>query len=127
MRSPLHLVLLLLPGCSDLVGADADLEATSSTTLTAVGETAKRGEAAGQQESTIVDATLVSVLLYHVAPGRRFSRTVLRQQRINTLNGGFLYVDSGSAALIDANGRQSNILVEGGCSTLPRATGSFTL
>jgi uncharacterized surface protein with fasciclin (FAS1) repeats len=38
---------------------------------------------------------LKDVLLYHVAPGRRNSNAVLGSERINTLQGGFLYQDGG--------------------------------
>lgn len=51
---------------------------------------------------------LKSILLYHVAPGRRFARTVTKQKRITTLNGGFLEVNG--TVLTDANGRTSNII-----------------
>jgi uncharacterized surface protein with fasciclin (FAS1) repeats len=38
---------------------------------------------------------LEDVLLYHVSPGRRNSNAVLGSQRLNTLQGGFLYQDGG--------------------------------
>jgi uncharacterized surface protein with fasciclin (FAS1) repeats len=51
---------------------------------------------------------LESILLYHVAPGRRFARTVTKQKRINTLNGAFLQVDG--TTLTDTRGRTSSIV-----------------
>ena len=56
------------------------------------------------------DATLTAVLLYHVAPGSRFSQSVLKQKRIKTLNGAFVFVDGEAAALIDAAGGASTIV-----------------
>jgi len=54
-------------------------------------------------------ATLTSILLYHVAPGRRSSGQVLRAKRINTLNGGFLRQKDG--VLTDNQGRTATIIV----------------
>lgn len=54
-------------------------------------------------------ATLTSVLLYHVAPGRRGSTPILRSKRINTLNGGFLRQSGG--VLTDNQGRTAKIIV----------------
>jgi uncharacterized surface protein with fasciclin (FAS1) repeats len=158
--------LVLLQGCSDLTGPEADRTAPASAAETASAPVETPGEAAGQQSQTIaeiaagqdqfsilvqalqqtgLDATLneegqytvfaptnkafenliaeldgvdsasdllglpnlKSILLYHVAPGRRFARTVTRQKRINTLNGVFLQVDG--TTLTDANGRTSSI------------------
>lgn len=62
----------------------------------------------------IDDATLTSVLLYHVVPGRYYSGRVLSSDKLNTLNGDKLKVDAGSAAIVDVNGRTSNILVGAG-------------
>lgn len=62
----------------------------------------------------IDDATLTSVLLYHVVPGRYYSGRVLSSDNLNTLNGDKLKVDAGSAAIVDVNGRTSNILVGAG-------------
>jgi uncharacterized surface protein with fasciclin (FAS1) repeats len=53
--------------------------------------------------------TLTSILLYHVAPGRRDSTAVIGSKRINTLNGGFLKQNGG--VLTDNQGRTSNIIV----------------
>ncbi len=62
----------------------------------------------------IDDATLTTVLLYHVADGRWFSGRVLGSEYIPTLQGGTLHVDAANAALVDANGRSANILVGAG-------------
>ena len=51
---------------------------------------------------------LTNILLYHVATGRRYAEDVLASDRIRTLNGGFVFQDSG--VLTDANGRTSNII-----------------
>ncbi|WP_105011911.1 fasciclin domain-containing protein [Salinibacter sp. 10B] len=59
-------------------------------------------------EELLALPALKSILLYHVAPGRRFARTVTRQKRINTLNGAFLFVDE--TILTDANNRTSEIV-----------------
>ena len=51
---------------------------------------------------------VTEVLLYHVVRGRRDSSDVLSSDRIRTLQGGFLFQDSG--VLTDENGRDSNIV-----------------
>jgi uncharacterized surface protein with fasciclin (FAS1) repeats len=51
---------------------------------------------------------LEEVLLYHVAPGRRNSNAVLGSERINTLQGSFLYQESG--VLTDQVGREVDIV-----------------
>ncbi len=71
----------------------------------------------------IDDATLTSVLLYHVVPGRRFANSVLRASQLNTLNGTKIKVKRGSATLIDANGRESNIVTEEGFFDIPATNG----
>ncbi|MFW5941995.1 MAG: fasciclin domain-containing protein [Chloroflexota bacterium] len=53
--------------------------------------------------------TLTEILLYHVTHGRRNSNAVLGSQQINTLQGSFLYQDSG--VLTDQLGREANIIV----------------
>lgn len=62
----------------------------------------------------IDDATLTSVLLYHVVPGRWYSGRVLGANKLNTLNGDKLKVDAGDVSIIDVNGREANILVGAG-------------
>jgi uncharacterized surface protein with fasciclin (FAS1) repeats len=51
---------------------------------------------------------VTQVLLYHVAHGRRYAADVLESDRIRTLQGGFLFQDSG--ILTDNRGRMSNII-----------------
>ncbi|MEZ4699204.1 MAG: fasciclin domain-containing protein [Rhodothermales bacterium] len=67
-----------------------------------------------QSLDDIDDATLTTVLLYHVTGGRWFSNRVLHAESIPTLQGGSLQVDAENAALIDANGRSAQILVGAG-------------
>ena len=55
---------------------------------------------------------LTAILLYHVAPGRRYSADVLDSDRIRTLlkgKNGFLFQDGG--VLTDNLGREANIIV----------------
>lgn len=52
---------------------------------------------------------LTDVLLYHVAKGRLFSKSVLRKQRIRMLKGGSLMQDEG--ILTDNLGREADITV----------------
>jgi uncharacterized surface protein with fasciclin (FAS1) repeats len=52
---------------------------------------------------------LRAILLYHVAHGNREAADVLSSDRIRTLNGGFLYQDSGT--LTDMQGRTADIIV----------------
>jgi transforming growth factor-beta-induced protein len=60
-------------------------------------------------EDLLGDQELVTtVLLYHVARGRRYSDTVLDSSRIRTLQRGFLFQNGG--VLTDNNGRTSNII-----------------
>jgi len=57
-------------------------------------------------------ATLTTVLLYHVAPGRRYAEDVVSADRIRTLlkgKKGFFQVDG--TVLTDNLGRESNIIV----------------
>jgi uncharacterized surface protein with fasciclin (FAS1) repeats len=56
-------------------------------------------------------ATLTKVLLYHVAPGRRYAEDVVTSERIRTLlrgKRGFVQVDG--TVLTDNLGRTSNII-----------------
>jgi uncharacterized surface protein with fasciclin (FAS1) repeats len=53
---------------------------------------------------------VTQVLLYHVAPGRRYAADVTTSDRIRTLEGGFLFVDG--TELTDERGRTSNIIVD---------------
>ena len=52
----------------------------------------------------LVDAlpvdVLTDILLYHVAPGERFSGDVVGAQRIRTMNKSFLFVDADSLSLL---------------------------
>jgi uncharacterized surface protein with fasciclin (FAS1) repeats len=54
--------------------------------------------------SEIDPATLRAVLLYHVAPGQRFSGSVLAASRIRTIGGGFITpsIQGGTAYVDDA-------------------------
>lgn len=63
----------------------------------------------GNVGTALDQATLTSILLYHVAPGRRDSTQVLKSRRINTLNGGFLRQSGG--VLTDNQKRTANIIV----------------
>ena len=67
--------------------------------------------------------TLTSVLLYHVAPGRRFSGRVLGAKTIPTLNGDKIGVKEGTATLVDVNGREANILVDAGLFDIAASNG----
>lgn len=71
----------------------------------------------------IDDETLTSVLLYHVVPGRRFANSVLRSKQLTTLNGAKIMVKRGTATLIDANGREANIVVQDGFFDIPASNG----
>jgi uncharacterized surface protein with fasciclin (FAS1) repeats len=62
-------------------------------------------------------ATLTTILLYHVAPGRRDSTAVVGSSRIRTLAKSFLFQSGG--VLTDNNGRTSNIIV----TDVPAANG----
>src|SRR5690349_10090353 len=53
-------------------------------------------------------AMLSRVLRYHIARGNLDAATVLGRERIRTLQGGWLFQDSG--VLTDANGRTANII-----------------
>jgi len=53
-------------------------------------------------------AALSGILLYHVTPGRRDSKTVLSQQRLNTLSGGF--IGQFGAQLIDSTDERANFV-----------------
>lgn len=52
----------------------------------------------------LVDAlpvdVLTDILLYHVAPGERFSEDVVGAQRVRTMNKSFLFVDADSLSLL---------------------------
>jgi len=73
----------------------------------------------------IDDATLTRVLLYHVANGRGFANSVLGKSQITTLSGDKLFVskEPGTAAVIDANDRQANILVDEKLFDIPASNG----
>jgi uncharacterized surface protein with fasciclin (FAS1) repeats len=58
---------------------------------------------------TLPQGFLTDVLLYHVAPGRRYAEDVLASDRIRTLYKGFLFQDGG--VLTDNLGRDANIIV----------------
>jgi uncharacterized surface protein with fasciclin (FAS1) repeats len=58
---------------------------------------------------TLPQGFLTDVLLYHVAPGRRYAEDVLASDRIRTLYRGFLFQDGG--VLTDNLGRDANIIV----------------
>lgn len=51
---------------------------------------------------------LTDVLLYHVAPGRRYSDSVLNARRIRTISKGFLFQNNGT--LTDNLGREADII-----------------
>ena len=51
---------------------------------------------------------LNTVLTYHVVPGKRMSGDVIASSRLRTLNGDFLFQDSG--VLTDVNGRDASIV-----------------
>jgi len=55
---------------------------------------------------------LTSVLLYHVATGRRYAEDVLGSEEIRSLNGGFFFpgLDDDGAFLVDGTGERSNIV-----------------
>ena len=58
---------------------------------------------------TLPQDVLTDILLYHVAHGRRYSKTVVASERIRTLLKSFLFQDSGT--LTDNLGRHANIIV----------------
>lgn len=58
---------------------------------------------------TLGQETLTDVLLYHVAHGRRYARSVVPASRIRMLDGGFVFQSGG--VLTDNLGRPSNIVV----------------
>lgn len=58
--------------------------------------------------STLGPETLKDILLYHVAPGRRYKEDILDAYRIRTLSKGFIFQNSG--VLTDALGRESEII-----------------
>jgi uncharacterized surface protein with fasciclin (FAS1) repeats len=62
---------------------------------------------------TLPQEALTQILLYHVAPGRRYAEDVIDSERIRTLYGrgqmGFLMQDNG--VLTDNLGREANIIV----------------
>jgi uncharacterized surface protein with fasciclin (FAS1) repeats len=63
-------------------------------------------------DEALDQATLTKVLLYHVAPGRRYAEDVVAAERIRTLlkgRKGFVQVDG--TVLTDNLGRTSNIIV----------------
>ena len=63
-------------------------------------------------QGTLDQATLTTILLYHVAPGRRYAEDVVSADRIRTLlkgKKGFFQVDG--TVLTDNLGRDSNIIV----------------
>lgn len=66
---------------------------------------------------TLDQNTLTQILLYHVANGRRGSEAVLGSQQIRTLQGSFVYQNSG--VLTDQLGRNANIIV----TDVPAANG----
>lgn len=59
--------------------------------------------------STLPQAVLTDILLYHVARGRRYSSAVIESERIRTLLKSFLLQDGGT--LSDNLGRQADIIV----------------
>ena len=59
--------------------------------------------------TTLSKSELTDILFYHVAPGRRDSTSVLKAQRIRTLNRGFLFQDNGT--LTDKLDRKAKIIV----------------
>ena len=68
------------------------------------------GELGATSLDDIDDETLTQVLLYHVVPGRVTAELVLGSDKLQTLQGGKLKVDADNVALIDMNGRSSNIV-----------------
>ena len=69
---------------------------------------AKLGLSAGNI-STVPQADLTNILLYHVAYGRRYAADVVASDQIRMLNGGFVFQSGG--VLTDAQGRMSTIIV----------------
>jgi uncharacterized surface protein with fasciclin (FAS1) repeats len=54
---------------------------------------------------------LEQVVLYHVVDGRQFSNSVLKKKQMETLQGEYLMIkERGVPTLVDANGRESNII-----------------
>ena len=68
------------------------------------------GELGAGSLNDIDDETLTQVLLYHVVPGRVTAELVLGSSQLTTLQGGKLTVDASNVALIDENGRSSDIV-----------------
>ena len=67
------------------------------------------GELGLTADELLSDKELVTnVLLYHVAPGRRFAEDVTSSDRIRTLFKEFFYVNGG--VLTDGQGREMNII-----------------
>jgi len=66
---------------------------------------------------------LEQVVLYHVVSGRQFSNSVLKKKQMETLQGEYLTVKRGTATLVDANGREANILVGAGLYDIPASNG----
>lgn len=60
----------------------------------------------------LVDAldkeTLTNILLYHVAPGERFSGDVVSAERIRTMNKSFIFVDG---TTLVGNGSSANLIL----------------
>jgi transforming growth factor-beta-induced protein len=71
------------------------------------------------------DETLTKVLLYHVVNGRGFANSVLSKRQLTTLSGDKLFVSKtpGTAAIVDVNGRQANILVDERLFDIPASNG----
>jgi uncharacterized surface protein with fasciclin (FAS1) repeats len=59
--------------------------------------------------STLPQAVLTEILLYHVARGRRYSSAVIGSERIRTMLKSFLFQNGGT--LTDNLGRQADIVV----------------
>jgi uncharacterized surface protein with fasciclin (FAS1) repeats len=59
--------------------------------------------------STVPQADLTNILLYHVAYGRRYAADVIASDQIRMLNGGFVFQSGG--VLTDAQGGTSTIIV----------------
>jgi transforming growth factor-beta-induced protein len=61
----------------------------------------------------LVDAldkeTLTSILLYHVAPGERFSGDVVSAERIRTMSKGFIFVDG---TTLVGNNSSANLILD---------------
>ena len=66
--------------------------------------------------STLTADQIVSILKYHVAPGRKLSGAVIGSDRVKTLNGGFLHpsVKGGAAYVNDSKIIVANITASNG-------------